>query len=419
MKNLIELIKTDHIRQGVAALVYKYYPSMGGYDKGLDDWKKANLTGDEKHDYNNIPLVISLQELEPVRTTVEYRADLLTFQTEIFGDISPSINTRTVDSELRTPYQDEFMVSFEREIAAETSISLSYINRQFRDQLQDRDINIATADYGSCATFQQQINNRVTVVLPPDGIEDDCGGITAFFGGTNTQPPTRIQFPDGKKDLYIQNPFWGSILEIGNFNEIDYEAVVFELVRRQYRSWEMNASYTYSKAEGNGEDFLQELGNDPALRAEVDGFQSYDQRHVVKVNATTITPWGLRLGTAVTWQSGLPFSILSEDISDDILPPGTPSAVPLIGRVRQSYPTGQRNDQRNVPYWNVDAKISKELRVGGRMNLQLSVEIFNLLNDDTYMIYNSFFERGQQLNGVNEAQRRFGRRWQLGARLSF
>ena len=31
----------------------------------------------------------------------------------------------------------------------------------------------------------------------------------------------------------------------------------------------------------------------------------------------------------------------------------------------------------------------------------------------------SFFERGQQLNGVNEAQRRFGRRWQLGARLSF
>jgi hypothetical protein len=369
--------------------------------------------------YNNTPLVVPLQELEPVRTTVEYRADLATFQTKIFGNISPNINARTVDYGLSTPYQDEFMVSFEREIATETSISLSYVNRQFRDQFQDHDINITTADYGTCATLQQQIERRVSAVLPPDGVEDDCGGITAFFGGTNTQPPFRIQFPDGKPDLYIQNPFWGSILEIGNLNEIDYEAVVFELVRRQYRSWEMNASYTYSRAEGNGEDFLQELGDDPALRAEVDGFQSYDQRHVVKVNATTITPWGLRLGTAVTWQSGLPYTILAENVSDDILPPSTSHFVPQIGRIRQSYPTGKRNDQRNIPYWNVDVKITKELRLGRQTNLQLSAEVFNLLADDTYIIYNPFFERGQQLNGRNEATRRFGRRWQVGAKFAF
>ena len=48
-----------------------------------------------------------------------------------------------------------------------------------------------------------------------------------------------------------------------------------------------------------------------------------------------------------------------------------------------------------------------------------SIELFNALNDDTYLIYNPFFEAGQQVNGVNEAVRRFGRRWQLGVRMTF
>ena len=162
------------------------------------------------------------------------------------------------------------------------------------------------------------------------------------------------------------------MFEIGNINEAQYEAFVLELVRRQYRSWQMSASYTYAKAEGDGEDFLQELGNDPSLRDSIQGFQSYDQRHVVKVNATTVTPWGIRLGTAVTWQSGLPYSILLQDNSDDILPPSTSVFIFPGSRLRQTYPTGKRNDQRNTSYWNVDLKATKELNLSSRMNLQLA-----------------------------------------------
>jgi hypothetical protein len=55
------------------------------------------------------------------------------------------------------------------------------------------------------------------------------------------------------------------------------------------------------------------------------------------------------------------------------------------------------------------------------MNLQLSIEVFNALNDGTYQVYNPspFVSRGIQINGRNEAIRRFGRRWQLGAKLAF
>ena len=246
-----------------------------------------------------------------------------------------------------------------------------------------------------------------------DGVEPPPGG------QINPADFVFIKRPDEVTDLYLQNPFWGDLFLIGNFNAADYEALVLEIVRRQYRSWEMNASYTYSEAKGDGEDFFQELGDDPTLRDNIRGFQSYDQTHVVKLNATTVTPWGIRLGTSVTWQSGLPYSLTTRLVSFDTLPPSTLTVGTEGARTREPYVTGVRNDQRNDSFWNVDLKATKELRLGKSMNLQLSAEIFNLLDDGTYQVYNPFFERGIQTNGINEAQRRFGRSWQVGMRLSF
>jgi len=110
---------------------------------------------------------------------------------------------------------------------------------------------------------------------------------------------------------------------------------------------------------------------------------------------------------------------LIEDFSFDTQTPVTSSFGGEGARPRQTYTTGVRNDQRNQSYWNVDLKATKELRLGKGMNLQVSAEVFNLLDDGTYQVYNPFFERGVQINGRNEAQRRFGRRWQVGMKLAF
>jgi hypothetical protein len=414
------------------------------------DGKTAIKAAAGRH-YNNIPLIVPLQELEPVQTDVEYRVNLVTLETEIAGSIDPTLNIRTVDRNLKTPYQDEFTFSIERALWPETSIALTYINRQFRDQLQDQNINVATGDYGSCPSPELIFTGNPIIPRPGggegsgvflvdpytlevyedtdpgvgDGRLDDCTGRLDEFdtGGSSADPfgadIIRIPRPDGETDLYLQNPFWGDILEVSNLNEIEYEAFVLELVRRQYRSWEMNASYTWSEATGDGEDFFQELGNDPSLRNNIQGFQSYDQRHVVKVNATSITPWGVRLGTSVSWQSGLPYSVLTQQTSLDTLPPTTFAFGSQGSRLRQRYVTGTRNDQRNDSYWNVDMKATKEFRFGKGVNLQLSAEVFNVFDDDTYIIWNGFTEEGVQLNGLNEAFRRFGRQWQVGMRLAF
>ena len=195
---------------------------------------------------------------------------------------------------------------------------------------------------------------------------------------------------------------------------------MIELTRRQYRSWELNGSYTWSVSEGNGEDFDQFLGTDATRLDDEFGYQSSDQRHVVKLNATTITPWGFRLGGNAKWQSGLPWSILTQRLSFDAVPPaynalGTYSP----SRQRTSYPSHLRNDQRNDSYWTFDLKINKEMNLGRGTNLQISAEVFNLFNEGIYQVYNPDLELGFQLNGVNDARRLFGRRWQVGFKLAF
>jgi len=501
--------------------------------------------------YNNLPLLIPLQELEPARVVIEYRSSLIAEencpdpdqlppdqppppvtcgQVELEGSIEPRLTVLTVDRNIRTPYQDEFTFKVERELWAETSLSLTYVNRKFEDQIQDININLENGDLGRC--LRQTLTNGpwmeptpgktlgvcsasmvacdTDAPACPGGAGDvcsyayyhadpvdfcqitgDCLGNESPFGnscssgdpycgipypdtepgpgdgfidpvvvdrfgasvanmdncvgtydtvdltGGGGEPPcnpsdpfcTAVQLirrPDEAPDLYLQNVFWGDIYLIGNFNSIDYEAWVLELVRRQYRSWEMNASYTWSEATGDGEDFFQELGDDPTLRTNQFGFQSYDQTHVVKLNATTVTPWGIRLGTAVTWQSGLPYSLLLEDFSFDTTPPVTNAFADILSRPRQTYvttsgsPAGAvRNSERNQSFWNVDLKATKEFRVGRGLHVLLSAEVFNVLDDATYQVYNPFAQRGVQINGQNEALRRFGRSWQVGMKLAF
>ena len=212
---------------------------------------------------------------------------------------------------------------------------------------------------------------------------------------------------------------WGDVFFVGNFNRIDYDGFVVALTRRQYRSWEMQASYTWSKALGDGEDFAQQLGDDRSLLQDEVGFQSYDQRHNVKASATTITPWGFRLGGSLSWESGLPYSVLARQLSFDQSPPQLLNTGGNTPRVRLDYLTGRRNDQRNEAFWNFDLKFTKEMQFGRGLNMQVSAEVFNVFNDGTLQIFNPATGTGQQINGNNISVRRFGRRWQLGMKMAF
>jgi len=363
--------------------------------------------------YGALFLDVPVVELGPatteVRLTATRRPGYPYWQSLTFAaGLNPAVSVTTVDRNLRTPYQDELTLSWERELWPETSLRLTYVRRRYQDQLQDVELNHYPYDYGTCVVQATKFDPWILYV--PDGKLDDCEGRIA-------EGP--VHRPDGFADTYLYNPGWGSVYRVGNFNSAHYDGLVVDLVRRQFRNWQMEASYTLSRAVGDAEEWQSPLGDDRTVLENERGYLSYDQRHVVKVNATTVTPWGFRFGTAARWMTGLPYSRIISDTALDSVPPQYPGVSSNQQRARLRYVSGRRNDQRNSPALNIDLKLDKEINLGRGQNLQVTAEVFNLLNDRYYEIYNAAQGWGRQVNGVNEAHLTLGRRYQVGLRLAF
>jgi hypothetical protein len=322
-----------------------------------------------------------------------------------------------VSRDLRTSFSDEWTLGFERELAAETALSVTYINRRFRDQFQDIDINHEARDEGSGCLLLD--SGKSIPIGQPDGKFDDCGGGRELLLRPDGTPRRGgwgfflfRDVPDGIADLHIQNLFFNSVYLIGNFNESKYEAVQVEVRRRFYKNWEMEGSYVWSEAIGQAEDYNQGLGDDPTTLDDERGFLGYDQRHLVKLNARTIVPWwgGFRLGSTVQWESGLPYSLLDRRIVRDAHT-GFHGAEYNYLNDRTLYETGQRNDQRNESFWTLDVNFQKEFTIGPT-TWSTQFEVFNLLNNDRLWIHD-------RINDAVIAERRFGRRYQVALKVNF
>jgi len=414
---------------------------------GWDPWNdgKTKFSISAGRFYDKIFLGVVTTESEPVLANFSMKVANDEFPSN--AAFIPSFAYSQVDRNLKTPYNDEYSFKAERTFLQENTISLTYIHRSFKDQLQDQNVNQTPGDWGKCfialgpqdsplvgspgtGSVTDPYTGEVYQDTDPgvgDGRIDDCTGMTVQLdsggddgGGTAPTGNIDVQRPDTIADFYVLNPAWGDINQIGNYNTSKYDGVTLEFVRRQYKNWQMEASYTWSKASGDAEDFNLALGDDRSTLQDERGYLSFDRRHSLKVNATCLTPWGFRLGGTAQWESGLPYSLLYRDTAGSVaLPPYGRDFGQTYLSQRTRYLTHQRNDQRNPSAWNFDAKIVKEINLPKGMNLQLDAEIFNLLNEDTYSVYNNFTKSGQQINGTNDAQRRFGRTYQVGMRLAF
>ncbi len=197
------------------------------------------------------------------------------------------------------------------------------------------------------------------------------------------------------------NALFNQVLRVGNFNSSEFESWQLILTRRLSRQWQMTASYVWSEAKGQAEAFQQALGNDPGTVDDEEGFLSFDQTHVVKFNAVTFLPGDQSVGTTIQWSSGLPYSLLRQRLSGDNFDSQS---------FRTTFPTGQRNDQRNEGRWNIDIFYRKNFTFG-KYHSSLGVTVQDLLNSDDLRIF-SVDQDPDFVLGL-DAQRDFGRRWEL------
>jgi len=297
-----------------------------------------------------------------------------------------------ISRDLRTPHTEELTLGLERELAPELAVKVVYTDRQGSQQLQDMDVNHVTVD---------RLGGPMNT---PDGEFDDC--VSGILG------PSPACRPDGSPDIDPLNPNFNQIFLLGNFNFSSYRSLELVLTRRLRRNWQFEASYTWSEAIGNAEEFNSALGDDPSQVALEEGFLEFDQRHVAKFNAVANLPKEFSLGGSVQYESGLPFSVVRRELVSDRLGNDT---------FRTIFPTGSRNDQRNAGYWTFNVNLKKGLTIG-RVKTVASFDIFDLLNSDNLRIYNLNLANqvGLQISDpVDPATRRFGRRFQIGIEMHF
>ena len=322
------------------------------------------------------------------------------------------VSTNQIERSLATPYTDEWTAGFRRELAPEVAISLRYIHRDFKDQLQDIDVN------------------HQTRIDPSTGKFADHFGDPSCYSTNSTNPCENV--PNGAPDLYVQNLYFNRILRLGNFNEQTYHAWELEFVRRLSRKWQMEASYTYSVAQGDAESYRSELGNDPALVEFEPGYLDYDQRHVVKFNAVAFLPSDWRLGGTITWASGLPYSAIVHYFDvDDV---GYSQGRILYGQLGiggYGITTEHRNIHRNNSSYLLNTRVMKNFTMG-KSSAAAFLEVYNLLNSDTLRVYRIdqipptyiySSPRGEPIRipPTSEVvgERDFGRRFQIGIQINF
>ena len=83
------------------------------------------------------------------------------------------------------------------------------------------------------------------------------------------------------------------------------------------------------------------------------------------------------------------------------------------------YVSGVRNDNRNDSRWLVDVRLARPFRVGQDVVLTPSIDVLDLFDEASYTVFNPDLGIGVRVGPSDAARRDFGRRWQVGLRISF
>ncbi|HKY34176.1 MAG TPA: carboxypeptidase regulatory-like domain-containing protein [Candidatus Polarisedimenticolia bacterium] len=386
-----------------------------------DPWAdgKTKVFGNWSRFYDRLFLATISQEIGPDFVNYSFFPSPTT---NVITDQSVSAAASTVsitqtDRNIRTPFTDEFTIGFERELAPEWSVGLTYINKKGYDLLQDTDFNHITCpqweELGIAPEFicgdgfgtPLELDRFGSSAVLGQVASSTPGGVTG--GNFGFDPGSGFLARNGAPDLYTVNNNFNEVLRVGNFNSSRYEAYELKITKRLHRNWQMLASYTWSEAYGQAEDFLAGLGNDPQTVDDEEGYLSYDQRHILKFQAVTRLPKEISLGSVIQWSSGTPWSVVHTIVDLD----STGNQI-----FRTFYPSSQRNDQRNEGFWKIDTRIEKNF-VLGKVQASAFLSVENILDED----YLNLTEYDlTSFDGIGlEGTRDIGRRFEIGSTFKF
>jgi hypothetical protein len=226
-------------------------------------------------------------------------------------------------------------------------------------------------------------------------------------------------------------PVLGSVRDETSGGRSRYDGMNLSLRQRGFHKMDLTFNYTLARAVGYNEDggSFRYYPRDPQhpLSANEFGPSFNDERHHLTIAATSHLPWGMEFSPILQAGSARPYNPIASNnmlnlgggsdagalIVTNANPTDLLSAtkLPLVsGRLDVAeaacYYSGNchiapYNSQRGDPYFNMDARVAKNIKLGEHRNLQLIFQGFNLFNHANYG--NSFDNLITSLNSTTHA----------------
>ena len=206
-------------------------------------------------------------------------------------------------------------------------------------------------------------------------------------------------------------PVLGSVRNEEAIGRSRYDAMNISYRQRQFHKMDLVANYTLSRAVGYDEDggsfrYYPRDPQNPFSRFEF-GPAFNDERHHVTIASVVNLPWGMEVAPILQAGSARPYLVQSSfnelNLSGGssagavLVPNSDPKNVTMFSGTSgaaklatvKCYYSGNchvvpYNSMRGDPYFNVDMRLAKNIKLGEGRNLQLAFQAFNLFNHANY-----------------------------------
>ncbi len=294
---------------------------------------------------------------------------------QITDFVAPDQPTTFLATDIAAPFAEDFQFSIRHALAGNAgSLSFSYINRDFRNILDD-------FVGGACTDF----------------------GLASAAGCSDT---TTVIAPDGA-EATVDTTVWANTARAVR----DYQAFSLQFDLRPGPNWGLGGNYTFSENEGN---FEGEQQNQPASGTEIGDFErsrpetsavpsgtlDEDVTHVANLWGTYRFNFERRGNLALSglfqWASGSVYSLAAPvSYNDDPLY--------LTDTNNYTHFFDGRGQNRFDDFWTLDLSVRYELPVYDRLRLWVKLTAQNALNNDSLTSFNTQGS-GQLVNGILQFQ---------------
>ena len=272
-----------------------------------------------------------------------------------------------MDSAIKHPYMEQFTLGLERELFKDTSLSVTYINRQWKKQIGPVD---QAADYYDPYTYP----------IPSPG-----SGTVQVWERTdetvNTFDYLITNYTTASSPWIFDNPYR------------KYSGVEVLFNKRFSNRWQMIASWVYAQTKGTIDNGTSDdIGygardgmqiSDPNFWTNADGYSTNSPTHMIKIQASYLVPV-IDLSVSAYYR-GVTGNAWTTRFRTGTLNQGRVTAL--------AEPRGSNRYQMQN---TVDIRLEKIITFAKKYQIGLLFDVFNLLNADTITSWGTRIGSGAQ-----------------------